>query len=291
MHAEFDWSKEGWISKENVIKHLLLSNLIRNCKIDTNITLRKKNTLTLPKMNYNVNSMTVVWVLFLRYLACGFTPSTYFCLVRSSTYFLRDAYASTIFLSFHRPAKIEGESNMRESGSGCTHHCAPHRGPELGTVYGAEGGWLRTGVGTVCGAEGGWLRTGIGDCLRCWRRVATDRNWGLFTVLKAAGYGPELGPFAVLKAGGYGPELGTVYGAEGGWLRTGFGDCLWCWRRMATDRPHYSPDLEPSDFPVFGPQEELGWQATCKLSPLAPATCSDLFYTGLQVLTPRETND
>ena len=215
MHAEFDWSKEGWISKENVIKHLLLSNLIRNCKIDTNITLRKKNTLTLPKMNYNVNSMTVVWVLFLRYLACGFTPSTYFCLVRSSTYFLRDAYASTIFLSFHRPAKIEGESNMRESGSGCTHHCAPHRGP----------------------------------------------------------------------------ELGTVYGAEGGWLRTGFGDCLWCWRRMATDRPHYSPDLEPSDFPVFGPQEELGWQATCKLSPLAPATCSDLFYTGLQVLTPRETND
>ena len=47
-------------------------------------------------------------------------------------------------------------------------------------------------------------------------------------MLKAAGYGPELGPFAVLKAGGYGPELGTVYGAEGGWLRTGFGDCLWC---------------------------------------------------------------
>ena len=24
----------------------------------------------------------------------------------------------------------------------------------------------------------------------------------------------------VLKAGGYGPDLGTVYGAEGGWLRT-----------------------------------------------------------------------
>jgi hypothetical protein len=76
MRAEFDWSKKGLISRENVIKHLLLSNLIRNCKIDTNITLRKKNTLTLPKMNYNVNSMTVVWVLFLRYLACGFTPSS-----------------------------------------------------------------------------------------------------------------------------------------------------------------------------------------------------------------------
>ena len=55
-----------------------------------------------------------------------------------------------------------------------------------------------------------------------------DRNWGLFMVLKAGGYGPELGPFAVRKAGGYGPELGTVCGAEGGWLRTGIGDCLRC---------------------------------------------------------------
>jgi len=42
-------------------------------------------------------------------------------LVESSVYFLRDEkYIPTIFLSFHRPAKIYIKSNLRMSGSCCT---------------------------------------------------------------------------------------------------------------------------------------------------------------------------
>jgi hypothetical protein len=67
----------------------------------------EKNTLPLPKLNYNINTMNIVWVFYYGICLMELRRLRVFAFLTGYTvYCLENVYFFTIFLSLHRPAKL-----------------------------------------------------------------------------------------------------------------------------------------------------------------------------------------